>query len=164
MEQGDQVFNDVCKDVGVIQPLAVDELPLNIYIKENRVSSKTLAHESRLLVKKDNISENYKHYDASEKSNEALLTFTGFSVAILWSENKLSSSNYQVVSSSQLLIFISLKKMFSEGNKEKNNTKHAKQKFQKILKCHHHGKNQTNSLKCAEKNYITPNNELLNKE
>lgn len=42
MEQGDQVFNDVCKDVGVIQPLAVDELPLNIYIKENLVSSKTL--------------------------------------------------------------------------------------------------------------------------
>ena len=81
MEQGDQVFNDVCKDVGVIQPLAVDELPLNIYIKENLVSSKTLAHESRLLVKKDNISENYKHYDASGKSNEALLTFTGFSVA-----------------------------------------------------------------------------------
>ena len=164
LEQGDQVFNDVCKDVGVIQPLAVDELPLNIYIKENLVSSKTLAHESRLLVKKDNISENYKHYDASEKSNEALLTFTGFSVAILWSENKLSSSNYQVVSSSQLLIFISLKKMFSEGNKEKNNTKQAKQKFQKIFKCHHHGKNQTNSLKCAEKNYITPNSELLNKE
>ena len=120
LEQGDQVFNDVCKDVGVIQPLAVDELPLNIYIKENLVSSKTLVHESRLLVKKDNISENYKHYDAPEKSNEALLTFTGFSVAILWSENKLSSSNYQVVSSSQLLIFISLKKMFSEGNKKKN--------------------------------------------
>ena len=72
---------------------------------------------SKLFAKKDNIFDNYRHYDIPEKSNGAIFTFTSFSVAVLWSEKELSSSNNQVVSS-RLLIFINLKKMFSEVNKK----------------------------------------------
>ena len=88
-----------------------------VYIKDILVSSKTLAHESKLFEKKDNIFDDYRHYDAFEKSNGAIFTFAGFSVAVSWSEKELSSSNNQVVSS-RLLIFINLTKMFSKGNKK----------------------------------------------
>ena len=94
-----------------------------VYIKDIFVSSKT-AHDSKLFAKKDNIFDNYRHYDVPEKRNGAIFTFASFSVAVLWSEKELSSSNNQVVSS-RLLIFINLKKMFSK-RQQKNYKKHTK--------------------------------------
>ena len=92
-----------------------------VYIKDIFVSSKTLAHESKLFEKKDDIFDNYRHYDAFEKSNGAIFTFAGFSVAVSWSEKELSSSNNQVVSS-PLLIFINLKKMLAKASKKLQKT------------------------------------------
>ena len=83
LEQGDNIF----KEVGVYQPLAVDELPHDISIEDTHVSAEMLAHESNLFVEKDNLLENYKHYDSTEKDNGAIFTCAGFSVAVVWSQH-----------------------------------------------------------------------------
>ena len=83
LEQGDNIF----KEVGVYQPLAVDELPHDISIEDTHVSAEMLAHESNLFAEKDNLFENCRHYDSTEKGNGAIFTCAGFTVAVVWSQN-----------------------------------------------------------------------------
>ena len=80
LEQGDNIF----KQVGVYQLLAVDELPHDTSIEGTQVSAKILAHESNLFVEKENLLENYRRYDSTGKGNGAIFTCAGFSVAVLW--------------------------------------------------------------------------------
>ena len=83
LEQGENIF----KQVGVYQPLTVDELPNDISIEGTHVSAKMLAHESNVFVGKENLFENYRHYDSTEKGNGAIFTCADFSVAVLWSQH-----------------------------------------------------------------------------
>ena len=46
LEQGNRIFRDVCVATGVIQPLAVDQLPPNIYMEGIYISINSLSHES----------------------------------------------------------------------------------------------------------------------
>ena len=64
LEQGDRIFNDVCRVKGIYQSLAVDELPLNIVLEGVHVSATRLAHESYLFCEKNNLFENYIHYSS----------------------------------------------------------------------------------------------------
>ena len=96
LEQGDSIF----KQVGVYQPLAVDELPHDISIEGTHVSAKMLAHESNLFVEKENFFENYRHYYSTEKGNGAIFICAGFSVAVLWSQHCIHVLNSQSRNSS----------------------------------------------------------------
>ena len=69
LNRGDKIF----KEVGVYQPLAVDELPHDISIEDTHVSAEMLAHESNLFVEKDNLFKNYRHYDLLKKAMEPYL-------------------------------------------------------------------------------------------
>ena len=46
-----------------------------------------LVHETNLFVEKENLFENYIHYDSTEKGNGAIFTCAGFSVAVVWSQH-----------------------------------------------------------------------------
>ena len=81
------IFRDVCVATGVIQPLAVDQLPPNIYMESIYISTNSLSHESHLFLEKNNLLENYRHYSPSEKGNGAIFTCAGFSVAVLWTQD-----------------------------------------------------------------------------
>ena len=70
LEQGENIF----KQVGVYQPLTVDELPHDISIEGTHVSAKMLVHESNVFVGKENLFENYRHYDSTEKGNGDIVT------------------------------------------------------------------------------------------
>ena len=87
LQQGNRIFRDVCVATGVIQPLAVDQLPPNIYMEGIYISINSLSHESHLFLEKNNLFENYRHYSPSEKGNGVIFTCAGFSVAVLWTQD-----------------------------------------------------------------------------
>ena len=97
LEQGDNIL---FKQVGVYQPLVLDELPHDISIEGTHVSAKMLAHESNLFVEKENFFENYRHYYSTEKGNGAIFICAGFSVAVLWSQHCIHVLNSQSRNSS----------------------------------------------------------------
>ena len=85
LEQGDRVF----KDFDVNQALAVDELPLNISIEDVHISTKMLVCESNLFVERNDFFANFRNYTESERSNGAIFTCAGFSIAIIWWNNSV---------------------------------------------------------------------------
>jgi len=87
LEQADRIFNDVCRNKGIYQPLAVDELPPNFLLEGINVSAQRLVHESHIFSDKNNLFENYSHYDANQKGNGAIFTCNGFSVAAIWGQD-----------------------------------------------------------------------------
>ena len=82
MEQEDRVF----KLAGVSQPLAVDELFLEIIIESHSVSVKMFAHESNLFSERNDLFENYRRYSDAEKDNRAIFMCCEFSIAIIWKD------------------------------------------------------------------------------
>ena len=84
LEQGDILF----KSVGIGEPLAVDELPINFKIGNFDLNEVMLDHESHLMQDKNDLFENYRHLTQRNTGDDAIFTCAGFTVAIMW--NKIS--------------------------------------------------------------------------
>ena len=68
LKQRDRIF----KLVGVGQPLAANEVPLDIIVEGHSASKKILAHENNLLARKNKLLENDKRFSDSERDNGAI--------------------------------------------------------------------------------------------
>ena len=79
LEQGDILF----KNVGIGQPLAVDELPINFKIESFDLNTVMLDQESHLMQSKNDLFENCRHLTQRSTGDWAIFTCAGFSVAIM---------------------------------------------------------------------------------
>ena len=89
LEQGDQIFKKFCEDKKRYEYLAVDELPLNFPLEDTNASARGLAHESLLVLEKNNLFKNCSHYIESDKGNREIFTCRGYSAAAILAVNNM---------------------------------------------------------------------------
>ena len=80
LDQGDRIF----KSVGINQPLAVDELPLNLAVEGASASVTMLARESSLFSETNEPFKNFRQDSDRDRGSGAIFTCGGFSVATIW--------------------------------------------------------------------------------
>ena len=74
---------------GLKKPLAVNELSIKLSLEGVNMSVNLLAHESSVFIGKRNLSGNIRQNSDKNQDNEAIFTCSGFSVAIIWSQNSV---------------------------------------------------------------------------
>ena len=91
------VTNNICiwKDFDVDNILEQGyELLRPVYIEYIHVPASKLAHKINLFVQKDNLFENCRHNNTSEKGDGAISVCEGFSIIVLRSENHVYFFNF----------------------------------------------------------------------
>ena len=84
LEQGDRLF----KSTGMMQPLAVDELPLTFDLENCLVQSQML-HCHSALFSIINLFEHHNNLNADKLGNGAIFTCVGYSIALIWHKNSV---------------------------------------------------------------------------
>ena len=93
LEQGDILL----KSVGIGQPLAVDELPINFKIENFELNGVMLDHESHLMQGKNDFFENNRHLTQRSTGDGAIFTCASFTVAIIWNKTSVFYLIFTVV-------------------------------------------------------------------